>query len=232
MICGLFRIAVKGDSAQRARAGKQKNGEWKSYDYIPFEMLQKQWQTVVLKLIRKKLTKQEMKKVQPRLQKAYSENGEGFYVYAPKQKGNVKQQLGYIGRYIRRPAIAVSRIEEYDGETVTFRYLDKMDGEQKRETIRVEEFIGRLIRHIPDENFKTIRYYGVYLRRIKSLCKKLVSEWQKEARRWIEYVTGVQETKSSQEKEKAIAAPKQLYEKQRNSEVHMYEMWRRGRNTA
>ncbi|MEB3102965.1 transposase [Paenibacillaceae bacterium T2] len=34
----------------------------------------------------------------------------------------MKQQLGYIGLYMRRPAIAVSRIEAYDGGTVTFRY--------------------------------------------------------------------------------------------------------------
>src|SRR5690606_14310465 len=53
------------------------------------------------------------------------------------------------------------------------------------EKVTVEEFIARLIRHIPDENFKTIRYYGVYSRRIKGLCKRLVSAWQKEARRWI-----------------------------------------------
>ena len=165
--------------------GMKGNGEWKTYDFIPFEMLRKQWQTVVLKLIRRKLSEQEKKKVQPRLQKAYSENGEGFYVYAPKQRGNVKEQLGYIGRYLRRPAIAVSRIEAYDGETVTFRYRDKRDGEEKTETISVEAFIGRLVRHIPDENFKTIRYYGVYSRRIKRLCKKLVSAWQKTARKWI-----------------------------------------------
>jgi len=165
--------------------GMKKNGEWKTYDFIPFEMLRKQWQTVVLKLIRRKFSEQEKRQVQSRLQKAYSENGEGFYVHAPKQKGNVKRQLGYIGRYMRRPAVAVSRIEAYDGERVTFRYRDKNDGEEKTETISVEEFIGRLIRHIPDENFKTIRYYGVYSRRIKSLCKKLVSEWQKAARRWI-----------------------------------------------
>jgi len=165
--------------------GMEKNGKWKTYDFVPFGMLRKQWQTVVLKLIRRKLSDQEKKQVQSRLQKAYSENGEGFYVHAPKQKGNVKRQLGYIGRYMRRPAIAVSRIEAYDGETVTFRYRDKTDGEEKTETIPVEEFIGRLIRHIPDEHFKTIRYYGVYSRRIKSLCKKLVSEWQKAARRWI-----------------------------------------------
>lgn len=165
--------------------GMKKNGEWKVYDYIPFEMLRKQWQTVVLKLIRKNLSEEEKKKIQHLLQKAYSENGEGFYVYAPKQKGNVKVQLGYIGRYIRRPAIALHRIEEYDGEYVTFRYHDKKDGQEKRERLTVEEFIMRLIAHIQDEQFKTIRHYGVYSRRIKGLCKKLISVWQKEVKRWI-----------------------------------------------
>ncbi|WP_026198679.1 transposase [Desulfitobacterium hafniense] len=87
------------------------------------------------------------------LQKAYSANGEGFYVYAPKQRGHVKVQLGYIGRYIRRPAIALHRIEEYDGEYVTFKYHDKNDGQEKREKLTVEEFISRLIVHIPDEQF-------------------------------------------------------------------------------
>lgn len=165
--------------------GMKQDGEWKSYDFIPFEMLRKQWQTVVLKLIRKQLSPEDKKLVQARLQKAYSDNGEGFYVYAPKQKGNVKAQLGYIGRYIRRPAIALNRIKDYDGKTVEFRYVDKTDGQEKTERITVEEFISRLIRHIPDENFKTIRHYGVYSRRTKSLCKKLVNTWQKTARKWI-----------------------------------------------
>lgn len=165
--------------------GMKQIGEWKIYDFIPFSMLRKQWQTVVLKLIRSHLNEEEKKKVQHLLQKAYSANGEGFYVHAPKQKGNVKVQLGYIGRYIRRPAIALHRIEEYDGQYVTFKYHDKNDGQEKREKLTVEEFISRLIVHIPDEQFKTIRYYGVYSRRIKSLCKTLVSAWQKEVRKWI-----------------------------------------------
>jgi len=165
--------------------GMKKQGEWKVYDYIPFAMLRKQWQTVVLKLIRRSLSESEKKKVQHLLQKAYSANGEGFYVYAPKQKGNVKVQIGYIGRYIRRPAIALHRIENYDGEYVTFRYHDKKDGQEKLETLTVEEFIKRLIVHIPDEQFKTIRYYGIYSRRIKTISKKLISNWQKEVRKWI-----------------------------------------------
>ena len=165
--------------------GITKKGEWKGYDYIPFKMLRKQWQTVVLKFIRRNLTKQEKKRVQSRLQRAFSENGEGFYVYAPKQRGKIKEQLRYIGRYIRRPAIGINRIEAYDGQMVTFKYIDKTDGKEKHETVTVEEFMSRLIRHIPDEQFKTIRHYGVYSRRIKTLSKKLLAAWQQKTRRWI-----------------------------------------------
>lgn len=39
--------------------GITKKGEWKGYDFIPFKMLRKQWQAVVLKLIRKHLTGKE-----------------------------------------------------------------------------------------------------------------------------------------------------------------------------
>ena len=106
-------------------------------------------------------------------------------MYAPKQIGNVKEQLAYIARYIRRPAIALRRIEEYDGEYVTFRYYDKLDQQEKVEKVSVEEFIARIIRHIPDEQFKTIRHYGVYSRRIKKLSKKLVGTWQETTRKWI-----------------------------------------------
>ena len=165
--------------------GITKKGEWKGYDFIPFKMLRKQWQTVVLKLIRKNLTEKEKKQVQPRLQKAFSENGEGFYVYAPKQRGKIKDQLRYIGRYMRQPAIGINRVEAYDGQTVTFKYIDKKDNEEKRETLPVEEFIIRLIRHIPDEQFKTIRHYGMYSRRSKSLSKKMLAAWQQGTRRWI-----------------------------------------------
>ncbi|MEI3611354.1 transposase [Pseudogracilibacillus sp. SO30301A] len=105
--------------------GITKKGEWKGYDFIPFQMLRKQWQTVVLKLIRKNLSNKEKKQVQPRLQKAFSENGEGFYVYAPKQRGKIKDQLRYIGRYMRRPAIGINRVEAYDGQYVTYKYIDK-----------------------------------------------------------------------------------------------------------
>nr|WP_275661796.1 transposase [Lentibacillus sediminis] len=116
-----------------------------------------------------KKPEKEKKRIQLRLQKAFSENGEGFYVYAPKQRGKIRDQLRYIGRYMRRLAIGINRIEAYDGQTVTFKYIDKKDKQEKRKTLMVEAYISRLIRHIPVEQCKTILYYGIYSRRSKSI---------------------------------------------------------------
>lgn len=182
--------------------GMKENGEWVTYDFIPFEMLRKQWQTVVLKLIRRHLSEEEKKKVQARLQKAYTENGEGFYVHAPKQRGQVRQQLRYIGRYIRRPAIAVHRIKEYDGAYVVFSYHDKTSGQEKTERVTVEVFITRLIRHIPDEQFKTIRYYGIYSRRTKGMSKRFIRAWQEVSRKWVVRMERVRERRNWRERVK------------------------------
>jgi hypothetical protein len=171
--------------------GMTVNGEWQTHDYLPYKKFRKQWQTVVLKLIRRNLTEEQKRQVQPLLQRAYSENEEGFYVHAPKQDGNVKAQLGYIGRYIRRPAISVERIRAYDGEYVTFRYHDKTDEVDKEEKLTVEEFITRLIRHIPDENFKMIRHYGLYARRVKKQSKEKVKAWQEKVKKTLVKVQGL-----------------------------------------
>ncbi|OZS77906.1 IS91 family transposase [Tetzosporium hominis] len=165
--------------------GINSKGEYVNYDFLPFAMLRKQWQTVVLKLIRKNLSPKEKKQVQSRLQAAYNNNGDGFYVHAPKQKGKIQEQLRYIGRYMRRPAIGLNRVVAYDGEMVTFTYKDKTDGLEKTEIVTSEEFITRLIRHIPDEQFKTIRHYGMYSRRRKAKVKALLTKWQKQVKQWF-----------------------------------------------
>lgn len=159
--------------------GVTKDGKWKQYDYIPYVKLRKQWQTVVLKLIRKVLSERAKKQVQPLLQAAYKNNPDGFYIHAPKRsKTHVKGVLGYIGRYMKRGPIALHRIIMYDGEVVAFSYQDKRDGEWKVEELPVAEFIGRLVRHIPDEQFKMVRHYGLYSRRIKTLMKIVVKQFQ------------------------------------------------------
>ncbi len=72
--------------------------------------------------------------------------------------------LKYIGRYLGRPVIATSRIDKYDGDSVTFHYNRHEDNKYVQETIPVMEFIQRLIRHIPEKHYKMIRYGGLYAR--------------------------------------------------------------------
>lgn len=68
----------------------------------------------------------------------------------------------YIGRYLGRPVIATSRIDHYDGETVTFHYNRHEDNRLITESVPVMQIIQRLIQHIPEKHFKQIRYYGLY----------------------------------------------------------------------
>lgn len=164
--------------------GVTPDGKWKTYDYFPYSRLRKQWQTVVLKLIRRTLSTRAKKIVQPLLQEAYANNPDGFYVNAPKRSHtDVKGLLAYIGRYMKRGPIALHRIIMFDEEVVTFSYQDKRDGEWKAETLPVDTFIGRLVRHIPDKQFKMIRHYGLYSRRIKTIMKKVVKTFQREAKK-------------------------------------------------
>lgn len=160
--------------------GITKDGKWKEYDYLPFPMLRKQWQTAVLKLIRRTLSDWDKARIQNLLQDAYTQNAEGFYVNAPKKHQlHLKKLLEYIGRYMKRGPIALGRIIMYDGETVMFHYQDKRTQTKETKTMPVNEFIGALIRHIPDHQFKTIRRYGIYSRRTKSLMRKVLEAYQR-----------------------------------------------------
>ncbi len=88
----------------------------------------------------------------------------GFYVYAKPNQCDPKNVVKYIGRYLGRPVIATSRIDQYDGESVTFHYNRHEDEKYVEETLPAIDFIKRLIRHIPEKHFKMIRYGGIYAR--------------------------------------------------------------------
>ncbi len=166
------------------------DGKMKRIGFIPYEMMRTRWQQKVLRMLRKKLSGRNKEKYKKVINKVYKASG--FVVFGPpnKREGGIKEQIGYIGRYIRRPAISLRRIVSYDGKTVTFKYFDKKDKKEKIETITVMEFITRIIRHIPDRGFKTIRYYGIYSRRNKAKVDKILKIKRNKVpkKRWKEKV--------------------------------------------
>jgi hypothetical protein len=90
-----------------------------------------------------------------------------WYVNIGEKLSNAAFTVRYIGRYTKRPAIAESSINVYDGKTVTFTYHDHRLEKKSTLSLPVHDFIGRLIRHIPETNFRIIRYSGFYANRVR-----------------------------------------------------------------
>ena len=173
--------------------------------HINFKALRFRWQKLLLDYLAHNLPKYELPNFKKLKNQIYKEYDNGFYVYAkPDNISSIKQTIDYVVRYTGRPAMAQSRILNYNGEYVTFWYDRHEDGKRVEETVHVYEFIKRLIKHIPDKNFKVVRYYGLYAKEHKHSKKifkfldKNQFEIRKQLRKWnlsIELSFGYNPTK-------------------------------------
>ena len=138
---------------------------FKKFDFISYDALRKRFQKILLDLLEKKISNSNFKTLKNFI---YKKSNKGFYVYAEKKNNqSTLNIIEYAVRYTGKPAMAESRIIDYDGEYVTFWYQRHEDNKLVKECIHVYEFFKRLIIHIPDENFKTVRYYGIYSKKHK-----------------------------------------------------------------
>lgn len=163
---------------------------FKKFEYISFNALRKRFQKILLDLLEKELGKQNFKTLKNFI---YKKSDNGFYVYAEQKKNkkqSTKDMVEYVVRYSGKPAMAESRIIDYDGTYITFWYQRHEDNKIVKEKIHVYEFFKRLIIHIPEENFKTVRYYGIYSKKHKfhdkmiMLMKSHTKELRKKLSTW------------------------------------------------
>lgn len=154
--------------------GFKENGIWVPLTFFPYKFMRKSWQYQVLTMMKKHIHNQLL------IDYLFEEYDNGFYVndsenvknQSDRIKGK-KQLLRYLGRYVRHPAVAESRLSRYDGKNVTFWYEDKQKVKHFVE-MPVFDFIAAVIGHIPDKQFKTVRYYGAYSRTKRKKYKKLL----------------------------------------------------------
>ena len=155
--------------------GFDRSGKFVHKKFIPYRALRRTWQYQVLTNLKKALPKtKENAMLIDRLFKDYKK---GFYVFAPKESRITSRHRvsRYVARYVRHPAIANSRICGYDGEEVTFWYIDR-EGSKHYKTMSVDNFIhAMIIQHVPERQFKMIRYYGAYCRKWKSRYSRYLS---------------------------------------------------------
>ena len=127
--------------------------------------------TFLRNAFRKVLLEQLAKRIGPSFRKVknemYTKHADGFYVRAKPNLCTPDVTIKYISRYLGRPVIATSRIDNYDGENVTFHYTRHEDHKTITETVPALNFIQKLIVHIPEKHFKMLRYYGIYAKHHK-----------------------------------------------------------------
>ena len=146
--------------------------KWVSIPFFSYEALRKCWQYQILTRFKAEL-KESNPEIGHLVDRLFKEKKEGFYVRAKDRIMKRRQIARYIGRYIRHPAIAESRITSFDGKTVIF-YYERCESEDKRVKTRYyksmssDVFITSVLQHIPDRQFKMVRYYGAYSRVKKS----------------------------------------------------------------
>jgi hypothetical protein len=84
----------------------------------------------------------------------------------------------YLSRYVHRIAIANSRITHYDGQSVTFRYKDRADGNKTKErVVSGPDFAKLFLQHVLPSRFVRIRHYGILAARRRedlALCRELI----------------------------------------------------------
>ena len=93
--------------------------------------------------------------------------------------GGPEQVVRYFARYTRRIALSDSRLQSYDGESVTFRYRDRKDGNRvKSKPLDAPSFCQRFLSHVLPTRFVRIRRYGILSNRVREpllqSCRELL----------------------------------------------------------
>ena len=150
--------------------GFDKKGNFIRKQFIPAIQFRKCWMYHVLKNLQNAGVPN---KLVSELYATYGVNGFHVWLHRAGTIYRPKDVAKYIGRYVRHPAIANSRITDFDGKTVKFFYNEHRDGKNERQDVVMgaKEFVLALLQHIPEKQFKMIRYYGAYARRAKGFYK-------------------------------------------------------------
>jgi len=148
--------------------------QWKSIYFVK-DQIMPMWRYEIVQLLRQSypsLVLPEALKAQCPTQQQFNRWLNTHYqkpwiVHFAKPSTTHKRNIDYLGRYIKRPPLSMSRLKHYDGKTVLFEYLDHRTGEHRTASYDTQTFIGRFVQHIPDKHFRMINFYGFLANRVR-----------------------------------------------------------------
>jgi len=157
--------------------GLQGSRLWQPVKVFPALSICRKFQYHLLTALRKEF--RGNKKVLALVARCFDRYPKGFRVSVMSAYHNASMAASYCCRYTGRPPMSESRIVRYDGQQVTFWYDDYHTGERVEKTVDAEEFLFLLLQHLPPKHSRTVRYYGVYARRLRRAWFGIVGQVSK-----------------------------------------------------
>ena len=153
--------------------------------HFNYESLRHVWMYEVNRLLKERYpNSKDIKRI---IDNEYKKRENGFYVYAKAdlsdddkytekiKSKNIKGCVNYMMRYAGRPVMAESRLTSYDKNTdIVEWYYEDHKTEERIEVVETgRSLLEKLIIHIPDENYRMVRYYGFYNNKCQKLLDKI-----------------------------------------------------------
>jgi hypothetical protein len=94
-----------------------------------------------------------------------------------------KGVLLYLSRYIKGGPIKPEQIQALDERQITFSYLDHRAKRNKRLNLSLDEFMRRILMHVPEPRIHTLRHYGLYASQAevaRKRCRTQLADGQSE----------------------------------------------------
>ncbi|MDI6794156.1 MAG: transposase [bacterium] len=133
--------------------GITKDGQWKGFGFIKFELLHTKWQYYLLNMLRENVRPKE---IEEEIDRCWRKYPKGFVAHI--EKGDVPQGgkglAHYLAKYVVSPPISLRRIVKYDGRKVKYWYNDHVTGKRIKEEVDALTFIGRMTQHIFPKGFQ------------------------------------------------------------------------------
>ncbi|HGD8419173.1 TPA: IS91 family transposase, partial [Escherichia coli] len=154
--------------------GLNKHGQWKKLSFLK-DAMRSRWMWNIRQLLLKAWSEgmampESLSHITTESQwrgLVLKAGGKYWHVYMSKKTAGGRNTARYLGRYLKKPPIAASRLAHYNGgASLSFRYLDHNTGETATETLMQRELVARLKQHIPEKFFKMVRHFGFLANRV------------------------------------------------------------------
>ena len=166
-----------------AKIALNKHNDLKVF-YFPFKTLVSRWRYGVISLLRNNAETLTLPENLSYLVGDYrrwtqfldNQYNRYWNVHIAKKTTHKNQTKNYIGRYLKKPPIAASRLKHIFEDDVTFEYLDHYDEKRKQLSLTQREMLIRLLNQIPEKYFKMIRYFGFLSNRLRGALLPVIYE--------------------------------------------------------